>query len=39
MIPARLRGSSELLPELLKAKIERQLESFRDGSASTSRFD
>ena len=30
-IPARLRNSSLLRPELLKAKIEKQLETFHDG--------
>ena len=38
-LPARVRESQALLPDLLKAKIERQLESFNEGVPARSRFD
>jgi hypothetical protein len=31
ILPARLRESQSLLPDLLKARIEKQLETFQDG--------
>jgi len=39
ILPARLRDSAALAPEVLQARIERQLETFQDGSPAGPRFD
>ena len=39
ILPARLRESQSLLPDLLKAKIEKQLETFQEGGPAVARFD
>ncbi|GEM_PF-1480194 len=39
ILPARLRHAEGLLPEVLQSKIERQLETFQDGSAARGRLD
>lgn len=39
VLPARLRNSAALAPELLKTLIEKQLETFHEGGIAQTRFD
>ena len=39
ILPARVRESPLLAPDLLKAKVEKQLESFHDGGLVKARYD
>jgi hypothetical protein len=39
ILPARLRESGALEPELLKIKIEKQLETFQEGAVAHAAYD